>query len=70
MLFRSVIVAGVNEGIVPLTVSGTSESDAFEASENETRERALLYVAVTRAKRAAIVASHGKISRFLGNAVA
>lgn len=63
--FDYVIVAGVNEGVVPLNASQLSESDAFEAAESDTRERALLYVAVTRAKRAAIVSAHGKRSPFL-----
>ena len=63
--FDYVIVAGVNEGVVPLTASHLSESDAFEAAESDKRERALLYVAVTRAKRAATVSAHGKKSPFL-----
>lgn len=63
--FDYIVVAGVNEGIVPLTASQTTVSDVYESAENETRERALLYVAVTRAKRAALVTSHGKKSRFL-----
>jgi superfamily I DNA/RNA helicase/mRNA-degrading endonuclease RelE of RelBE toxin-antitoxin system len=65
--FEHVIVAGVNEGIVPLMVTQPSEGEAFEAAETETRERALLYVAVTRAKRSAIITSHGKKSAFLSN---
>ncbi len=63
--FEHVIVAGVNEGIVPLKVAQPSETEAFEAAETETRERALLYVAVTRAKRSAIITSHGTKSTFL-----
>jgi superfamily I DNA/RNA helicase len=63
--FEHVIVAGVNEGIVPLKVSQPHETEAFEAAETETRERALLYVAVTRAKRSAIITSHGAQSSFL-----
>jgi len=63
--FDYVIVAGVNEGIVPLRVSLASESDALESAETETRERALLYVAVTRAKRGVFISSHGEKSAFL-----
>ena len=63
--FDYVIVAGVNDGVVPLAVSHSSEAEAFEAAENETRERALLYVAVTRSKRGAILTAHGKKSPFL-----
>jgi superfamily I DNA/RNA helicase/mRNA-degrading endonuclease RelE of RelBE toxin-antitoxin system len=63
--FEYVIVAGVNERIVPLTVSKSATADAFEAAESETRERALLYVAVTRAKRGVLITSHGTKSPLL-----
>ena len=63
--FEYVIVAGVNEGIVPLSVFRSSEAEAFEAAETETRERALLYVAVTRAKRCAVITSYERKSHFL-----
>lgn len=63
--FDHVIVAGVNEGVVPLLISGFSEEDDFEVMESENRERSLLYVAVTRAKRSALITCHGKGSRFL-----
>jgi len=65
--FEHVIVAGVNDGVIPLKVPGSTETEAFEAAETETRERALLYVAVTRAKRSVIITSHGKKSSFLLN---
>ena len=63
--FDYIVVAGVNEGVVPLRVGPAAEADPFEAAENETRERALLYVAVTRAKRAVLISSHGTKSSFL-----
>lgn len=63
--FDYVIVAGVNEGVVPLTARQLSELEAFETAENETRERALLYVAVTRAKRGAVITTHGRRSPLL-----
>lgn len=63
--FDFVIAAGINNGIVPLAASTSSASDAFEAAENETRERALLYVAVTRAKRGVLITSHGKKSPYI-----
>ena len=63
--FEYVIVAGVDEGVVPLVVSHSFEAESFEAAESETRERALLYVAVTRAKRGALVTCHAKKSPFL-----
>jgi len=36
-------------------------------NEDETRERCLLYVAATRAKKELLVTSFGKVSRFLTN---
>ena len=38
-----------------------------ELNEDETRERCLLYVAATRAKKELLVTSFGKVSRFLTN---
>lgn len=63
--FDSVIIAGVNKGVVPLEIRGTANSDEAEAAENETKERALLYVAVTRAKRSVLITSHGQKSPFI-----
>jgi superfamily I DNA/RNA helicase len=64
--FDHMVVAGINDGVVPLSLFSSGESDTFEAAENETRERVLLYVAVTRAKRGVFIPSHGKKSSFLG----
>jgi superfamily I DNA/RNA helicase len=53
--FEHVIVAGANRGIVPLDVALASGDDAVTQRNIETGERALLYVALTRAKRSALV---------------
>lgn len=63
--FDRVIIAGVNEGIVPLKGEWTKTSDSVIQSESETHERALLYVAATRAKKEVVVTSFGKPSSFL-----
>ena len=63
--FDRVIIAGVNEGTVPLEIEWHKSSDAIIQRENETHEKALLYVAATRAKKEVIVTSFGKESRFL-----
>lgn len=63
--FDRVIIAGVNEGIVPLESSWRGSSDPVVQAESETRERALLYVAATRAKQETIATAHGTPSRFL-----
>jgi superfamily I DNA/RNA helicase len=64
--FDRVIIAGVNEGIVPLKVEWATTSDPVIQSDRETQERALLYVAATRAKREVVVSCFGKPSRFIG----
>jgi superfamily I DNA/RNA helicase len=63
--FERVIVAGVNEGVVPLqSLLDQTEDDAV-LEDIEKRERALFYVALTRAKSAALVTCHGTLSRFI-----
>lgn len=63
--FNTVIIAGVNEGIMPLEISQSESADPVVTNEHEIRERALLYVAATRAKQDVLVTSHGPPSRFL-----
>lgn len=64
--FNRVIIAGLNDGVMPLKGSWTQTSDAVIEKEIETRERALLYVSATRAKKEVVVTSFGKPSPFLG----
>jgi len=64
--FDCIIIAGVNEGVVPSEKTGFRKStDPVIKRETETHERALLYVAATRAKKNVLVTSFGKTSRFL-----
>jgi superfamily I DNA/RNA helicase len=63
--FDRVIVAGANDGIVPLVSGDRDSSDPVIRGESEQQERALLYVAATRAKKEVIVTSFDKLSRFL-----
>lgn len=62
--FDRVIIAGVNQGTVPLEVMSDS-SDPVVARDHEVNERALLYVAATRARRELLLTSHGTPSPFL-----
>ncbi len=62
--FDHVLVVGVNDGIVPLSVAMLADNP-FEVAENEGRERALLYVAATRAKQSLAVSSFGMPSPFV-----
>lgn len=63
--FDRVIIAGVNDGIVPYEKGASSPSDPVLKAESEVHERALLYVAATRAKKEALVTTSGVPSRFL-----
>ena len=64
--FDRVIIAGVNDGIVPFKGFDAETSDPVVKRDSEIHERALLYVAATRAKKEVVVTSSGKASRFLG----
>jgi superfamily I DNA/RNA helicase len=63
--FERVIVAGANDGIVPLKLKWATTNDPVIQSDRETQERALFYVAATRAKREVVVTCFGKASKFL-----
>ena len=63
--FDRVIIAGVNDGVVPWESFQTESSDPVIKKDFEILERALLYVAATRAKKEIVVTSFGKQSRFL-----
>ena len=63
--FERVIIAAVNEGVVPLRQAFNESSSDLEKMETEIRERALLYVAATRAKREVLITSFGQKSCFL-----
>ena len=61
-----VVIAGVNDGLVPHRRAYAGAGDAAELAKAETKERALLYVAATRAKKELLVLSYGRTSPFLG----
>ena len=63
--FDRVIIAGVNDKMVPWEGHGDVSGDPVVKKENEDHERSLLYVAATRAKKEVVVTGFGKISRFL-----
>jgi hypothetical protein len=64
--FDRVIIAGVNDGVVPFEAEWSKTSDPVIRRENENHEKALLYVAATRAKKEVVITTLGKPSRFLG----
>jgi superfamily I DNA/RNA helicase len=63
--FDYVIVAAVNKGIVPLNAALASADDQITQRNLETGERALLYVALTRAKKSALITAYGEPSPYL-----
>lgn len=65
--FDRVIIAGVNDGIVPYEGYGAGSSDPGVRRDSEIQERALLYVSATRAKKEVLVTSFGEMSKFLGD---
>ena len=63
--FDEMILVGLNKGIVPLAIAVDSKGDVVEKRQVELEERALLYVAITRAKKRAMLLSYGEVSEFL-----
>lgn len=58
--FDRMVLAGVNDGVVPRP---NHSADEAVREDDENADRALLYVALTRARSEALVTSHGKPSR-------
>ena len=63
--FDQIIIVGLNKGIVPFEKTMSGSSDLAVQRESELRERALLYVAATRAKKEVIITCSGTVSEFL-----
>jgi len=63
--FPYVFIAAVNDGVLPLSLALTG-ADKVSVEENMTAEKSLLYVAMTRAKKAVYLSCYGKASEFLG----
>ena len=62
--FQHVLIAGVNDGVVPPVSTRKATIDADEP-DSEIRERCLLHVAASRARDTLTVTSYGVASRFL-----
>jgi len=63
--FDEMIIASLNEGIVPLKAALDGAGDPVELKQADLEERALLYVAITRAKKRALLLSYGVVSPYL-----
>jgi len=62
--FDHVIIASMNSGIVPLEVSDKSDEQQIEY-EKLLREKSIVFVAATRAKKSLLITSYGVKSQFL-----
>jgi len=56
--FDEVLLASMNEGLVPLEKALESKGDAVERRQADLEERALVYVAMTRAKKKLVITSY------------
>ena len=63
--FDAMIIAGVNDGVVPLVNAAADADSDYAQIEVETKERSLLYVAATRAKNHVLISCSGSPSRFI-----
>jgi superfamily I DNA/RNA helicase len=63
--FDHVIIVAANKGIMPLDAALASADDQVTERHLETGERALLYVALTRAKKSALITASGEVSPYL-----
>jgi len=63
--FDRLVIAAVNDGVVPLAIGELKSEDGAVRDEAEKRERALFYVAVTRARREVLITSHGAPSAWI-----
>ena len=64
--FDRVAIASANSGLIPLRAAVFSRGDDAGRKSAEAEERALVYVAATRAKKELIVFSFGEPSPFVG----
>ncbi|MCC7334631.1 MAG: UvrD-helicase domain-containing protein [Pirellulaceae bacterium] len=62
--FRCVLIVSVNAGIIPCKFDGRDDDNVSQA-QHKSRERALLYVATTRARDRVIISTSGKASSLL-----
>jgi superfamily I DNA/RNA helicase len=63
--FEYVILAGINDGILPLKSALSNASDKAAYNALITSERSLIHVAATRAKRCVVVSYYGQSSSLL-----
>ncbi|MEZ7892129.1 MAG: ATP-dependent helicase [Candidatus Wallbacteria bacterium] len=65
--FDYIFIVSANKGIIPLKKAVDCHLDAFSCNEADLRERSLLYVASTRAKKEVFITYNGEKSEYLIN---
>jgi superfamily I DNA/RNA helicase len=65
--FDRVVIAGANDKVLPLASAIGRASDNAAREDTEQQERALFYVALTRARQEVLVTSHGTPSAWLSS---
>jgi superfamily I DNA/RNA helicase len=63
--FEHIIIAGTNRGVMPLEYALGKADDPVTQRQSEVGERALLYVALTRAKRSSLITAYGDASPYI-----
>jgi hypothetical protein len=63
--FDRIILCGINKGIVPLETAELSSDDITVRKNADAQERALLFVAATRAKKSVMITSCGEVCPYL-----
>lgn len=64
--FDHVIIASMNDRVVPLEFSEKSDEQQIE-DEKQLKEKSIVFVAATRAKKSLLVTYYGKGSSFLNS---
>ncbi len=65
--FDEMALASINQGLVPLDKVLEGKGDVVERRQADLEERALVYVAITRAKKVAVVLNYGGASPYLAS---
>ncbi|MGA4641085.1 3'-5' exonuclease [Stutzerimonas stutzeri] len=63
--FKAVFMAGINDGVVPLSKAVQATDDPVEHRLRDLNERALFHVAATRAVRHLLISYNGRPSEYL-----
>ncbi len=64
--YNRMVIAGMTKSAMPLATRIERSADSAVRREAELMERALLYVAITRARRSALVSAYGEASPWIG----